>query len=80
MSQRDELVYKDFLVWAITYLLQESGEWRGKVNIMRKDGMTIKPFLLENTFKTKEEAIRHSLACGKRIIDGKMPGCHIEDI
>jgi hypothetical protein len=80
MNQKDHAIYKDFLIWAITYTLAESGEWRGKVNIMRKDGNKIRPFLLESTFKTEEDAIRHSLECGKQIIDGKIPACHLEDI
>lgn len=80
MNQEDHEIYKTFLIWAITYNLAELGEWRAKVNIMRKDGNTIRPFLLENTFKTEEDAIRHSLGLGKRIIDGKIPNCHVEDI
>ncbi len=80
MDQQDYAVYKDFLILAIIYTVAESGEWRGKVNIMRKDDNRISPFLLENTFKTEEDAMRHSLEFGKRIIDGKVPGCHIEDI
>ena len=80
MNQKDHAICKDFLIWAITYTLSESGEWRGKVNIMRKDGNKIWPFLLESTFQTEEKAIRHSLECGKQIIDGKIPGCHLEGI
>jgi hypothetical protein len=80
MEQQDQGIYKDFLIWAITYSLAESGEWRGKVNIMRKDGLTIRPFLLERTFKTEEEAVYNAMLYGKLIIDGMIPGCHIEDI
>ena len=80
MNQEDHEIYKNFLIWAITYNLAKMEEWRAKVNIMRKDGNTIRPFLLENTFKTEEDAIRHSLELGKRIIDGEIPNCHVEDI
>lgn len=80
MNQEDYEISKDFLIWSITYDLAEMGEWRAKINIMRKDGNTIRPFLLEKTFKTEGDAIRHSLDFGKQIIDGKVPGCHIEDI
>ena len=80
MNQEDHEIYKNFLIWAITYNLAKMEEWRAKVNIMEKDGNTISPFLLENTFKTEEDAIRHSLELGKRIIDGEIPNCHVEDI
>jgi hypothetical protein len=56
------------------------GEWRAKVNIMRKDGKTIRPFLIEYTFKTEEEAVYHAILFGKLIIDRKILGCHVEDI
>jgi len=80
MNQEDHEIYKNFLIWAITYNLAKMEEWRAKVNIMGKDGNTISPFLLENTFKTEEDAFRHSLELGKRIIDGEIPNCHVEDI
>ena len=80
MKQEDQEIYKDFLVWAFAYLLPESGEWIGKVNILRKEGKTIRPFLSEKTFETQEDAIRNPLKLGKLIIDGKIPGCHVEDI
>lgn len=63
---------------AIPYSLAESGEWRGQVQIMRKNGDIIKPFtILGDTFKTKEEAIHYSLEYGKLIIDGKVPHCFV---
>ena len=80
MSQRDQEIYKSFLIWAITDRLDTPGVWRAKVNIMRRDGKTIKPFLLNHTLKTEEEAIHHALLYGKLIIDGMIPGCCIEDI
>ena len=80
MGQRDQEIYKSFVIWAITDRLAESGEWRAKVNIMRKDGKTIKPFLLNHTIKTEEEAIYHALLYGKLIIDGMIPGCWVDDI
>jgi len=47
---------------------------------MRKDGKTIKSFLLNRTLKTEEEPIYHALLYGKLIIDGMIAGCCVEDI
>jgi len=72
--------YGNFIMRAIPYSLAESGEWRGQVDIMRKNGKKIRPFsILGNTFKT-EEAINYSLEYGKLIIGGEIPGCHVENI
>ena len=79
MDQQDYVIYKDYIIWVIAYILDESGEWGGKVNILKKDGKTIKPFLLEETFKTAKDAIRHSLEFGKWIVDGKISNCNVED-
>ena len=57
--------YGIFIMQAIPDFLTDSGEWRGKVQIMRKNGSKVQPFtMLENTFKTEEEAIRGSLEYG----------------
>lgn len=69
------------MMQAIPYFLADSGEWRGKVQIMRKKGSKIQPFtVLENTFKTEEEANRGSLEYGRLLIDGLIPGHFIENI
>lgn len=81
MNQEDYEIYKNFLIWTITYNLADSGEWRGKVQIMRKNGSKIQPFtILENTFKTEEEAILRSLEYGRLLIDGLIPGHFFENI
>lgn len=77
MDQGDKVRYEDFLMWADCWRLAESGEWRGRVNIMRKNGSINKQFIIKNTFKTKQEAVDHSLEYGKLIIDGKIPDCFV---
>lgn len=73
--------YGHFVMKAIAYSLAESGEWRGEVQIKRKNSNKIQPFaILEKTFKTKKETINYSIEYGKLIIDGKIPGCRVEDI
>jgi len=39
-----------------------------------------KPFPASDTFFSEVEAIQHSLDFGKRIIDGKVEDCSIEDL
>jgi hypothetical protein len=80
MKQRDQVTYKDFLIWAITYSLRDSEEWIAEVNIRRKHGLTIRPFLLGHIFKNEEDATYHAMLYGELIIDGLIPGYHIEDI
>jgi hypothetical protein len=49
--------YGNFMMKAMAYFLAESGEWRGEVQIQRKNSDKIQPFtILENTFKTLERA------------------------
>jgi hypothetical protein len=79
MEQLGHISYKDFLIWADSWLLSASGKWRGRVNIMRKKGNIIEHFDIENTFETKQEVIDHSIEYGRMIIDGKIPGCLIKD-
>jgi len=73
--------YGKFLIQAIPNFLADSGEWRGKVQIMRKNGSKIQPFtILDNTFKTEGEAIRGSLEYGRLLIDELIPGHYLENI
>ena len=73
--------YGNFIMQAIPDFLADSGEWRGKVQIMRKNGSKIQPFtILENTFNTEEEAILRSLEYGRMLLDGLFPGHFFENI
>ena len=57
MKHREQFSYKDFLMWADSERLADSGEWRATVRIRRKNSDTIKSFAPKETFKTEEEAI-----------------------
>jgi len=73
--------YGNFVMQAIPDFLVDSEEWRGRVQIMRKNGSKIHSFtILDNTFKTEEEAIRGSLEYGRLLIDGLIPGHFFENI
>jgi len=73
--------YKDYEVHAASLLLP-SGEWSLEVHITVQRGNEIhtKPFTGSDTFFSEVEAIRHGLDFGKRIIDGKVEDCSVEDL
>ena len=73
--------YKDYEVHAASLLLP-SGEWSLEVHItaQRGDEIQTKPFTGSDTFFSEVEAIRHCLDFGKRIIDGKVKDCGVEDL
>ena len=79
MDQIGHVSYKDFLIWADSWLRSESKKWRGRVNIIKKKGNIVEHFDIENTFGTKQEVIDHSIEYGRMIIDGKVPGRLIKD-
>ncbi len=61
--------YRGFTVIARPLHL-ESGQWSTAVQLMRGD--TVKPFYTSDTRKSEEEAVRHSIWFGMRIIDGEI--------
>ncbi len=73
--------YQDFEVHAASLLLP-SGEWSLEVHItvQRGDEIRIKPFTGSATFFSEVESIRHGLDFGKRIIDGEVEDCSVEDL
>ena len=80
MNRENQIVYKDFIMWASPMQMAESGEWTLEVQIRRKNGNDVKRFFSKNTFKTEREAVYHSEKYGKLIIDGKIAGCSISNI
>ncbi len=74
-------LYKDYEVHAASLLLP-SGEWNLEVHItaQRGDKIQTKPFTGSDTFFSEVEAIRHCLDFGKRIIDGEVEDCSVEDL
>ncbi len=73
--------YKDYEVHAASLLLP-SGEWSLEAHItaQRGDETQTKPFTGSDSFFSEVEDIRHFLDLGKRIIDGEVEDCAVEDI
>ncbi len=61
--------YRGYTVMARPIPL-ESGEWNTAVQLKRAD--IVKPFYASDTWKSEEEAVRHCLWFGMRIIDGEI--------
>ena len=79
MNRQNQVSYKDFFIWADTYTLAESGEWRSRFNIMRRGGDIINTSIIKHTFKSEEEAVYHTILFGKLTIDGMLSDSLIED-
>ena len=73
--------YKNYEVHAASLLLP-SGEWslEAHITVQRDDEIQTKPFTGSDTFFSEVEAIRHCLDFGKRIIDGEVEDCSVEDL
>lgn len=59
-----------------------NGGWNGDMNVVLDKGHEIaeKFFFAETIFATPQEAIAHCIEFGKRVIDGEVPNCTVEDL
>lgn len=66
--------YQDYLIVAHPFQLKEREEWTLDIEIEHHFGSGVKccSFSAGNTFKTKEEAMKHCFLFGKKIIDGEI--------
>jgi len=74
--------YKGYEIEAVPQQLAESGKWTTDVLIYRHkpSGVTQRQLSPPDTFKTKEEAIKHCFTFAKLIIDGHYTHFTIEDL
>jgi len=81
-SKVRKFLYKGYIVDAVPYKLADSHQWTLDIDIWRDLGseINIRHFSAKTTFETEEEAIYHCFNFGKQIIDGKYPGCSVEDL
>ena len=78
----DSVFYKDYRIQAAPYKLADSEEFTVNISIWHDIGSAInmRNFSAANTFKTKEEAIKHCIRFGRQIIDGKFEDCTVADL
>jgi len=77
-----ETPYKDYIIRPAPLQLADSGEWNMELYIVKDNGNEIRErkFSAGNTFKTRDEAIRHCINFGKQIIDGQSENCTVTDL
>ncbi len=78
----DMVHYKAFEIHAAPYQLADSGEWQVNLHIFRHRESESKSrnFSAGNSYKTLEEAVKHSVQLGKQIIDGQSASCSVADL
>lgn len=74
----DALVYGDFTITPRTFQLRGTGHWTLDVLIAHRT--KVRAFSSPKTFPTQEAAIRGCHAFGRRIIQGRVPYCSIDDL
>lgn len=75
--------YKDFVIFANPYQLQDSKRWRAMVTIGRITPYesNFRPFTTtDKTYESEEEARKHCFNLGRKIIDGEISGCSVDDL
>jgi hypothetical protein len=78
----DGMTYNGYEIKAIPYQLADSEEWTVNITILkhRSDNVASRQFSASNTFKSRDEAVKHCLAFGQQIIDGKSNNCTVADL
>ena len=79
-----EIKYKGFELSSASLHLTDFDSWTPSVSIMKHHDARHETlectYRASNTFKTKEEADKHSINYGKEIIDGKHQSVSIEGL
>jgi len=77
----DRLVYKGYEIEACPYPVYKS-KWMINLKIWKHNGSDSinRSFSGSNTYDSKEEALKHCFNLGKKIIDGKVEKCTVEDL
>jgi len=78
----NEISYKGYVIEATSQQLLHDKKWTININIWkhRGDRSIQRQFSTLNTFKNKEEAIKHCFNFGKQIIDGQIENCTVTDL
>jgi hypothetical protein len=78
----EEIPYKGYLIEATPDQLADLMKWTLHLYIFRHSGGGVrsKDFSARNIFDTEEEAAAACVDFGKRIIDGEIEGCTVDDL
>jgi hypothetical protein len=74
----DPVLYKGFAITARTFQIRGSGRWTLDLLIGRH--WTLRAFSGPITYSTEEEAITGCCELGRRIIDGRVQHCSVDDL
>lgn len=70
--------YKGFAIAVRPYQLHDTGQWTVDIEISRK-GRT-RSFSTTEHFATEAEAVTRSFDFGRKIIDGQVPECSVDNL
>ena len=75
------ILYEGFEIEARPFELQDGG-WTTNIHVTRIVGgdRHVKKFSASNVFTTEDEAARHCLDFGRRIVDGTIPEFKADDL
>jgi len=79
----DEIPYNGYVIRPEPMELQEAGYWTIKLSIERHTDGAVRAIKFSGTrqpCKNKEEAIKRCHAYGKKIIDGQVANCSVQDL
>lgn len=72
------LTYRGFTITPRTFQIR--GSWRWTLDLVIANRRRQRAFSGPKTFQTEEAAVRGCYAFGRRIIDGLVPDCSLEDL
>jgi hypothetical protein len=71
-------VYGEFTIMPRTFQVRGTGHWT--LDLLISHRTKVRAFSGPKTFPTEEAAIRGCHAFGRRIIEGRVPNCSIDDL
>lgn len=78
----DRIMYKGFEIEAVPYQLADSKKWKPHIIIWKHKGheSVFRPVSVSSTYDTKEEALKRCFNFGKKVIDGEIENCSVDDM
>jgi hypothetical protein len=72
------VAYRGFTITARTFQIRGSGRWTLDLVIRHRRGL--RAFSGTTTYATEEAAVKGCCDYGRRIIDGQVPDCSVDDL